>query len=305
MPKTKTHEQYCKELRDIGSTLIPIEQYAGARTKIKHLCIVHNIPKSVSPTNALRGGGCDKCHYERVSSSLLISHEEYCKRLSEMESPIVPLEHYKGNKINISHKCTIHNVVWKTSPGSILQGAGCEMCMSEKLNQSQCKTQQQYEQDLLTNNPTIICIDKYINNHTKIKHKCLLCGHEWDVLPSNVGYGRTGCPICNISKGENIIKDYLDTNNIEYIPQKRFEDCRDTNTLPFDFYLPTLNKMIEFDGRQHSEADDFFGGEDGLKYTQLHDEIKNKYCQKNNIPLLRIPYYEEDIETQLNNFIFN
>ena len=31
-----------------------------------------------------------------------------------------------------------------------------------------------------------------------------------------------------------------------------------------------------------------------LKKTQLHDKIKNEYCKNNNIPLIRIPYWERD-----------
>ena len=35
----------------------------------------------------------------------------------------------------------------------------------------------------------------------------------------------------------------------------------------------------------------------GFKKTKLHDRIKNDYCFDNNIPLLRIPYWDfENIE---------
>lgn len=48
--------------------------------------------------------------------------------------------------------------------------------------------------------------------------------------------------------------------------------------------------FIEFDGKQHFEANMFFGGEKQLQKTIKNDEIKNKYCKDNNIPLIRIPY---------------
>ena len=37
-----------------------------------------------------------------------------------------------------------------------------------------------------------------------------------------------------------------------------------------------------------------FGGKEQFDLTKRRDEIKNKYCQENNIKLLRIPYWEFD-----------
>ena len=301
----KTHEQYCEELKKINQNLIPIEQYKGAHFEILHLCTIHNETKLIKPTNALNGCGCTKCRYEKVSKSITLSHDEYCDRLKKQNPTVIPLEEYKGNKIQIKHKCIIHNIVWETSPGSVLGGGGCKLCSSERLSKSLRKTQDEYEKQLFLTNPNIICIDIYNTLHTPIKHKCLKCNYEWMGEPGNIIYGGTGCPNCNISRGENIIKTYLDNNNISYISQYRFDDCRDKYTLPFDFFLNIQNKCIEFDGKQHFNPDSFFGGEEGLKYIQLHDNIKNEYCEKNNIPLLRIPYYTENIETVLENVIFN
>ena len=105
---------------------------------------------------------------------------------------------------------------------------------------------------------------------------------------------RTQCQLCMPrSKGEEQIKNILLTNNISFIQEKTFDDCRfpDTNRLArFDFFVE--NKyIIEFDGRQHIErttgkCSNWWS----LEYVQTHDKIKNKYCQKNNIPLIRIPY---------------
>ena len=36
----------------------------------------------------------------------------------------------------------------------------------------------------------------------------------------------------------------------------------------FDFFLPDLNICIEFDGKQHFESIDFFGGDSYLKKIQ-------------------------------------
>ena len=52
---------------------------------------------------------------------------------------------------------------------------------------------------------------------------------------------------------------------------------------------------VEYDGKQHYESIEFFGGEEGLKYRQENDKAKTKYCKDNDIKLLRIKY-DEDIK---------
>lgn len=55
------------------------------------------------------------------------------------------------------------------------------------------------------------------------------------------------CPCLRIiSKGENRIRNFLDNHNIKYEEQKRLEEIAKA---PFDFYLPTFNLLIEFQGR--------------------------------------------------------
>lgn len=120
------------------------------------------------------------------------------------------------------------------------------------------------------------------------------CGHKpnW-ITPSGLKQNQ-GCPICNESKGEKVIRSYLENNRIEFIQEHRFSNCRHKLPLPFDFYIPDYNLCIEFDGRQHFESFDHFGGENELKITQKRDKIKNDYCKDNGINLLRIPYWELD-----------
>lgn len=112
-----------------------------------------------------------------------------------------------------------------------------------------------------------------------------------------------GCPICSKSKGELKIRKILEDSGLIVEYQKRFDNCRNIYPLPFDFYISELNTCIEFDGRQHYEVVDRFGGEESLKYTQYNDNIKTEYCNSNNITLIRIKYnenIEEKLETILN-----
>ena len=91
------------------------------------------------------------------------------------------------------------------------------------------------------------------------------------------------------SKGEFKIEQLLSKNNIPFIREFRFKNCRDKNQLPFDFYVD--NKyLIEYDGEQHTIETRPGSCWHDLQYYQKHDKIKNEYCKQNNIPLIRIPY---------------
>lgn len=123
-----------------------------------------------------------------------------------------------------------------------------------------------------------------------------------------------GCPYCFdtkkfiFSKGEKAVEKTLDELNITYIPQYTFDDCRDKNMLPFDYYLPFLNKCIEYDGEHHYFPVNFCGISDEealIRHlsTVKHDKIKDDYCRNNKIELLRIPYYNfKNIEILVKDF---
>lgn len=112
----------------------------------------------------------------------------------------------------------------------------------------------------------------------------------------------------NRSKYEEFIHDYLSSLHIYFEEEKRFSDCRNSkgsDMLPFDFYIPEQNILIEYDGQHHFEPIKGWGGEEKFKLTQENDQIKNKYCEEKNIKLLRIPYTDskEDIINKINYFM--
>jgi hypothetical protein len=86
------------------------------------------------------------------------------------------------------------------------------------------------------------------------------------------------------------VKKYLDEKNINYIQQKRFDDCKNKRALPFDFYLPQYNLCIEVNGTQHYREQQIFS--ETLEHRKMIDNIKKEYCKKNNILFLELPYWD-------------
>ena len=121
------------------------------------------------------------------------------------------------------------------------------------------------------------------------------CGNEHFVAGGDLQKGYVqSCGCLGKSKGEWKIRTLLDEAEIEYTEQYNNSLCRfeDTDAVAyFDFFIE--NKyIIEYDGIQHFEG--WNGDKDNLIYNQKHDEVKNQWCKKNNIPLIRIPYTHYD-----------
>lgn len=125
--------------------------------------------------------------------------------------------------------------------------------------------------------------------------KCHKCGKSWRTSPNcRTSPHGSNCPYCSSkSKNEDKIDYILTLYNITYEKEKRFDNCIDKRQLPFDWYLPEHNICIEYDGEQHYIENPVWGGKEALLETKRRDEIKTKYCLENNLPLLRIPYWEK------------
>lgn len=136
----------------------------------------------------------------------------------------------------------------------------------------------------------------------RLKCKCS-CGNDYYTNVADfVDQRRIFCKECTKSQSryERFVKEEFKANKISFIEQKRFSDCRSDKTnfpLPFDFYLPDYNICIEVDGEQHFAPIRFKteSEEKALEFyerTSYNDKIKDKYCQENNILLLRISYLD-------------
>lgn len=101
-------------------------------------------------------------------------------------------------------------------------------------------------------------------------------------------------PALSMSNGECLAVEYFNKHKIKYIPQKKFDDCRDVYPLPFDFYLPEYNLIVEIMGEQHEHPVMAFGGQEKFEIQVCHDHMKRDYLKQNNIHCLNVWYYEFD-----------
>lgn len=293
MRRKKTHEEYTLEVRNINSNIEVISLYNGDSAPILHKCKIDGYEWYPRPTNILRGSGCPMCAKVKKPTT-----EEFIARMESINSNIEVIGNYINNNTGILCRCKIDSYVWSPTPSNLLGGKGCPVCGGVKK-----RTIDEYVSEVARINSDIEIIGQYINAATPILHKCKLDGHEWFAQPNHILSGH-GCPVCNNSIGEKLIAKYFTDHNISFMPQYTFDDCKNKKKLPFDFYLPEHKVCIEYDGLQHFQPVDHFGGEDGFVIRQHNDAIKTTYCNENNITLLRIRY-DQDVGVELNNFFNN
>jgi len=270
--------------------------YLNSKIKVSIICPIHGKFEQ-TPNNHLHKYGCIIC-----SGKFKPTTEEYIMKAKIIHSTKYDYSEtkYINSYSKIKIRCLIHGE-FELLPISHLNGIGCTKCsgLSKSNNIEFIK-----KANIIHNMKYDYFNINYINNKSNIFITCKIHG-DFLQTPQNHLHGQ-GCPKCNNSKGEILIENYLKEKMIEYETQKKFKCCiGNKRILPFDFYLPKYNIVIEFDGRHHFEIVRFNGcneisAKNGHYSTIKNDIIKNNFCEKNNIKILRIPYYEKDMIKILN-----
>jgi hypothetical protein len=293
--RVKTTTQFISECLEKRGNIYDysLVEYINSKTKINIICNIHGVFQQTPNNHLNKGHNCPICsdgYYKRKSNSEII--KDFKKTHGDKYN--YNIVKYKDNKTKINIICNIHGVFQQT-PNNHLKGQNCPICSKidtkEFIKRANDKHMFKYDYKLT----------KYVNMNTKVYISCPNHG-VFKQVPYSHLYG-SGCPSCNDSKGEREIKRFLENVNIQYIPNHSFDGCKFKKKLRFDFYIPTKNICIEYDGSQHTKSVKYFGGDDQFKLIQKRDMIKNKYCTENNIILIRIPY-KGDIKNILSNAIY-
>lgn len=120
----------------------------------------------------------------------------------------------------------------------------------------------------------------------------LVCsnGHHWSTTWDNF-YRGNRCPRCSRQyKGEQLVRVSLQEMGVNFKEQVPIRTEGTTKFQFLDFFIPELQLAIEYNGRQHYESVEQFGGATALQRTQILDQAKRDHCIKNGITLLEIPY---------------
>lgn len=271
-----------------------VSEYVNARTHADFECLTcgyrfNKVPQSIGAQKI----PCQMCMEEDKRARHRASVKgKFDKRFKELgldktfeivEYP--ELIKYSTDFIHIPCGKPVHTSLQNLSRIIKTGTSGCQYCSN---------IYRHTEEDILDymrdNRPNFMLNKVYMKDHhmfVNVTHE--KCGNKLDVQYNAFMRGY-GCKHCKESGGEEMIAYTLDELGVKYEQEKTFEGLVDKKQLRYDFYLPELNILIEYDGRHHFETIEHWRDSEKLKDTQRKDFIKNTYAEDNGIVLFRVPF---------------
>lgn len=232
---------------------------------------------------------------------------EDVKRVWGDRYTIPPYSKYANNHSKITVNCKIHGD-FEIEASALLRGHGCKRCANELKHKNRLLSNEEVLKRLEEKLGDRYLLDKvqYYNARTKILLGCRKHGYFSTKLHDALNLH--GCPYCQQSRAELLLKSTFEENNIEFKPQFSF-DWMKTSTygkLSYDFYIPKRNIAIECQGRQHFELVNAFGGEEEFKKVLERDNNKKRLSKENGVKLVyfiekKFNKYMNDNDTYFNN----
>ncbi|MGM7720568.1 zinc-ribbon domain-containing protein [Metabacillus sp. Hm71] len=281
-----------------GKTLRDFKPQSNKKVWWKCADCNHGWPAIISSRTRL-GRSCPKCAGQIVTeeNNLYNSYPDIAKWWHPTKNgTLTPYDVTKHSSKSIWWMCD-EGHEWEVSVDSRTTfNSGCPYCTGKKAHEKNCLAT--YFPEISkewhpTANEGLTPYDVRPRSNKKVWWLCKE-GHELKIGVDH-RVRSDGCSVCSESKGEKRVRMFLETNNIMFKSQYKFKDLIGINggLLKFDFAIFNPNKdislLIEFDGIFHFGkiyVDDYY------ERTVEHDKRKDNYCLKNNIPLLRIPYWE-------------
>jgi len=281
----------------------------SSREKFNWTCKICNYKWQISADVRNRGRGCPQCAKTSQKESQSLSDIDFLYRAREIHGNKYSYDNYNGYSNKIEITCLKHGKFYQTPRSHISQKAGCLQCGIEEN-----ATNNVIPFDVAVSRLREVHGDKYeyfddgyegTGSSKKIGLICKIHGKSFiDYKGHRSGWECRKCVLeSTMSRGERIIKELIDEHGIKYIQEYSIQPIIHPHKLRFDFYLPKLNILIEFDGIQHFK--EWKLSNDSLLERQFRDLAKDHYCLINKISLIRIPYTQEDIKKFLSEHMVN
>lgn len=287
--KNRMHELYGDKYTFVWS------DYKNKQSMIRFTCKEHG-DQLRSVTGLLDGKGCAYCNGkfyppDWIKNARAVHGEKY--EYDESRPP------QRATDI-IRYKCPVHGWQETRYDCHVLQGCGCALCagVQNKLPTEDRKQRWIERCRKKFNDRFDYSQFEYVDNDTKgtiicREHHCSFITDPWTHLR-----GSGACPLCSSSKGEAIIRTWLENNKVKFDTQYKLPNenlfCK-RHYLLADFYLPDLNLIIEMNGEQHYQPVEHFNTKDWtFEDQQIRDDTMRAYCKTHKISLLEIKYDKID-----------
>lgn len=299
MKKLYTIEEFIKKAKDCHTIQYDYAKikYVDSKTKVCIVCPEHG-EFWQAPNKHLQGQDCPECAKKKIKETTLKNDTaNFLKKAKEKFGNYYDLSKVKyiNAKTKVEIICPIHGSFWITPDRFLNSKIGCQKCaknhrytLSEWIDKAKVIHHNKYSYDKNT---------IYKNSHQKMIITCPKHGDFEQEANSHL-FG-CGCPKCQIRLNQNRLYyklvDRFCNEEIQYEASPEWLERQF-----FDIYFPKHNIAIEYNGMQHYQAVDYFGGEESFKNCQRLDKLKQEKCLKNNCTLIIFKYdYNNDYFEQV------
>lgn len=303
--KTLTLDKFISQARGVHGNKY---DYSKTVYKTKHLKITITCPRHgdfiQKAANHINGNGCRICMQESLRERFAMTQDVFLAKVRKLYGDTLNYGdiHYINCHEKVALTCLKHGP-FNQYPLHLMRGVGCPTCGK---NRTQASLRMPIEEFISRANEMHISKYSYKdvsykNLRESVKINCSKHGSFEQMAYSHLS--GVGCPKCNSSKGEREIIKWLAEKGVDSIHQWIEHDCI-INVLPakFDFYIPSIKTIIEFDGEQHfipvrfGNALSVEKAQERLEEQQITDYIKNDWAEKGGYKMVRVKYDDDVYE---------
>lgn len=290
-----TTEEWVNSVKDLYGGKYDLSKviYKDNKTPVEVVCPEHGSFYPI-PNNYKKGiSGCPLCNNK-------LKHDRFSKTTEQfvLEAKKIHGDKYNYSKVDYYDNvtpvviiCPIHGEFMQ-QPYVHLQSSNCPKCSLEKKAAEQRITKVDFinRANDIHNNFYDYSKSDFLNTSDKT---CIICpkhGEFWQSVSNHLrGYGCPKCRNKNQTKLYNRIVECFPNCKVEYEKHLPWLGLQS-----LDIYISDINVGIEYDGLQHYQPVDMFGGESTFVATVKRDEMKNQKCKENGCKLFRMKYDYND-----------
>ena len=169
MGKTKTQEEFIKEMQIVNPSISVLGRYTGKEKHIECQCNVCGKIWKPSAGNLLAGQGCPDCGRKRASKKVTKSHEQFIADLENRNPTVEVLGKYNGANNTVLCKCKVCGKEWSPKASST------------------------FKRKMSLVDSTIEVVGEYVSREDHVACRCKICGYEWSPTAKKLLTGH-GCP---------------------------------------------------------------------------------------------------------------
>lgn len=289
--KKITKEEFINRVKEASDDTIDVSMFdfTNTQSKGKCRCKICGTEWYAIAYSIMQGHRCRKCYDKRNSKNRMLTIEEVQARINKNGGECHIIDGYVDTKHKCVVKCDKCGYTWNAMVSDVMRGHGCPICGAKKQGLRTRLTEDEYKKR---------CYELYGNLYdlSELGYKTMrdkvypICQKHGKIEIDAYQFLRgNGCTKCKMRANQTKLSSFLKRNKINIEDEyNKFEWLKTERggRMSLDMYLIDYNAAIEYQGRQHFEPVDKFGGEEEFKKTKERDLNKKNGCCRHGVELI-------------------